>query len=117
MTTMHITKKGEVIELHESYNGIYIGDYDVHLTFEKDLAVIAKVGRFGYIYSTKHRELANELEKYLNLTDEILGECPAVQALRRIKKIEKLGYKVIKSNLDKIDLNDYVEPAYFVITK
>ncbi len=95
-------KKGEMIILHPSHNGIYIGDYNTHLIFQKNLS-------FSYsnvsFCQAKHGELERVLTLLSKHTDTqcIYCECPACDYNRRVKQIEKLGYHVLKSNIDKVD--------------
>ncbi len=95
-------KSGSMILLHPNHNGIYAGDYNTHLIFQKNLS-------FSYANIGFHQAKHGELEKVLTLlsthsdTDCIYCECPACDYNRRIKQVEKLGYRVIKTNIDKVE--------------
>lgn len=95
-------KSGEMIILHPSQNGIYIGDYNTHLIFQKNLSFsYANIG----FKQAKHGELERVLAllvKHTN-TEGIYCECPAYDYNRRVKQIEKLGYRVLKTNIDKVE--------------
>ena len=94
--------RGEMITLHPSWGGIYVGDYTARLIFQKNLSY--SYGRFGYMHA-KH----GDLPKILDRLDEnktngyILCECNASSYKRRKKQVEKLGYTVYKSNIDHCD--------------
>ncbi len=93
-------EKGDMIVLHPSHNGIYIGDYTAHLHFEKTLAYTVKNTFFT---KAKYGELAEVLKRCDADKNEngILCECPACDFERRKKQVEKLGYKISISNYDR----------------
>ena len=95
-------REGKMILLHPSHNGIYIGDYNTHLIFQKNLSFsFANIG----FQSAKYRDLEKvltTLSKFSD-TDSVYCECPACDYARRVKQIEKLGYRVIKTNIDKVE--------------
>lgn len=92
--------KGEMIILHPDSCGIYIGDYSAALHFERTLSFT--YGNVGF-HNAKH----SELKRILSLLSEhktngyILCECCACDYERRKKQVEKIGYKVYKSNIQK----------------
>ena len=96
--------QGEMILLHPSWCGIYVGDYNSHIIFQKDLSYT--FNRYGFM-NAKHRDLADVLAKL----DEhktngfILCECDASSFNRRKKQIEKHGYTVHKSNIAACESN------------
>lgn len=89
---------GEMIVLHPSWCGIYVGDYSSHLIFQKNLSFT--YGHFGFS-NAKHGELSQVMERLAaNKTNGfILCECDAGSYARRKKQVEKLGYTVYKSNI------------------
>lgn len=94
-------KKGDMIILHPSHNGIYIGDYNAQLSFQKNIS-------FSYANirgQAKHGELESVLTLLSKHSDTkcIYCECPACDYKRRVKQVEKLGYRVLKTNIDKVD--------------
>lgn len=94
--------RGEMITLHPSWGGIYVGDYTARLIFQKNLSY--SYGKFGYM-PANHGDLAKVLDRLdENKTNGyILCECNASSYKRRKKQVEKLGYKVYKSNIDHCD--------------
>lgn len=104
-------KKGDMIVLHPSHNGIYIGDYNTHLIFQKNLS-------FSYANIGFSQAKHGELERVLTLlskhsdTECIYCECPACDYNRRVKQVEKLGYRVLKTNIDKVE---GISPCHFLI--
>lgn len=90
---------GKMIVLHPSWNGIYMGDYNAHLIFEKELSY--SFGHYCFI-KAKHRQLETVLA---TLTEHktngyILCECDANRFPLRKRQVEKLGYTVYKSNIE-----------------
>lgn len=94
--------RGEMITLHPSWGGIYVGDYTARLIFQKNLSYT--YAKYGFM-NAKH----GDLQKILAKLDEnktngyILCECDASSYKRRKKQVEKLGYTVYKSNIDQCD--------------
>lgn len=94
--------RGEMIVLNPSWCGIYVGDFNSHIIFQRNLSY--RYGRYGYM-SAKHRDLPQVLAKL----DEhktngfILCECCACDYERRKKQVEKAGYIVHKSNISACD--------------
>lgn len=103
---------GEMIVLHPSWCGIFSGDYDAHIIFQKNISY--SCGRFGFI-PAKHGDLEKVLEncRKNSATEEILCECCADSFSRRCKQVERLGYKVIKSNISACDRS--WATCYFII--
>lgn len=103
---------GEMIVIHPSWCGIYSADYNAHIIFQKNISYSA--GHFGFM-QTKHGELEKVLEncrKY-STTEEILCECCADSFKRRCKAVEKLGFKVLRSNISACEHG--WSTCYFVI--
>lgn len=103
---------GEMIVLHPSLCGIYTGDYGAHIIFQKNISY--SCGHFGFM-SAKHSDLEKVLENCCknSATEEILCECCAGSFSRRCKQVEKLGYKVVKSNISACE-NDW-STCYFIV--
>lgn len=102
---------GELKPLHKSWNGIFIGDYDSYIHFQKD--IIARYCHF--MRTAKHRDTANVLQecfKYSN-NGKVLCECDKYSYPRRKKAVERLGYRVIIDNYERCSEN--WNPCYFVI--
>lgn len=90
--------RGEMIVLHPSWCGIYVGDYNSHIIFQKNLSYT--FSKYGFM-NAKHRDLVQVLAK-LNehkTNGFILCECCACDFNRRKKQVEKAGYTVYKSNI------------------
>ena len=94
--------RGELIAVHPSWAGIYVGDYKSHVIFQKNLSYT--YSRYGYM-NAKHGDLAKVLAKLdENKTNGfILCECMACSYSRRKKQVEKLGYTVHRSNIDQCE--------------
>lgn len=91
-------ERGEMILVHPSWCGIYVGDFKSHIIFQKDLSYT--YGKYCFM-NAKHRDLPAVLEK-LDATKTngfILCECCACDYARRKKQVEKLGYTVHRSNI------------------
>lgn len=103
---------GKMIVLHPSWCGIYTGDYGAHIIFQKNISY--SCGHFGFM-SAKHSDLEKVLENCCknSATEEILCECCADSFSRRCKQVEKLGYKVVKSNISACE-NDW-STCYFIV--
>ena len=84
---------GEWMVLHPSWCGIYVGDYDSHVIFQRNISYTS--GKYGYA-PAKHSELPEVLSR---CASTILCECRAANYERRRKQVEKLGYRVLKSNI------------------
>ena len=86
--------RGEMILVHRSWGGIYVGDYDAKIIFQKNLSYT--YGRYCYM-TAKHGELSKVLAKLdENKTNGyILCECDAGSYNRRKKQVEKLGLSLI----------------------
>ena len=91
-------ERGEMITVHPSWCGIYVGDYSAHIIFQKNLSYT--YSRYGFM-NAKHRDLPAVLEKLdaAKTNGYILCECCACDYARRKKQVEKLGYTVHRSNI------------------
>lgn len=96
--TIRYNDRGEMITVHPSWCGIYVGDYNSHVIFQKNLSYHYK--NFGFM-SAKYSDLDRVLSSLAaNKTNGyILCECSAGQYSRRKKQVEKLGYTVYKTNI------------------
>ena len=96
--TIRYNERGEMITVHPSWCGIYVGDYAAHIIFQKNLSY--RCGKYGYM-NAKHRDLPAVLEKLdaAKTNGFILCECCACDYERRKKQVEKLGYTVHRSNI------------------
>lgn len=94
--------RGELITLHPSWGGIYVGDYKSHIHFQKNLSYT--YGGYGFM-NAKHGDLEKVLQKLdaAKTNGFILCECMAYGYERRKKQVEKLGYKVYKTNIAQCD--------------
>ena len=101
---------GEMIVIHPSWCGIYCADYSAHIIFQKNISYT--VGRYGFA-PAKHRDLAAVLDRCAQSAAEILCECCADSFQRRCKAVEKLGFKVLRSNISACE-HDW-STCYFVI--
>lgn len=93
---------GEMILLHPSWCGIYTGDYNSHIIFQRNLSYT--YSRYGFM-NAKYRDLPqvlSKLEEHKN-NGFILCECCACDFERRKKQLEKAGYTVYKSNISACD--------------
>ncbi len=96
--TIRYNDRGEMILVHPSYCGIYVGDYSAHVIFQKDISYT--FGKYGFM-NAKYRDLPAVLEKLeaAKTNGYILCECCACDFSRRKKQVEKLGYTVYRSNI------------------
>lgn len=94
--SIHHNKAGKMILLHPSKGGIYACDYDAHINFRRVIDYYD-----GKRIMDGHYKNLPEILEYLNniAKDFILCGCPAGDYLRRKNQIEKLGYKIYKSNI------------------
>lgn len=94
--------RGEMIALHPSWCGIYVGDYNSHIVFQRNLSYTCN--KYGFS-NAKHRDLPQILEKLSSHKTNgfILCECLACNFSRYKKQVEKLGYTVHKSNISSCD--------------
>lgn len=106
--TIRRNSDGEWMVLHPSWCGIYVGDYENHVIFQKNIS--CRAGKYGYA-PAKHSELPEVLSR---CSSTILCECWADQYDRRKKQIEKLGYRVLKSNISACDTSSR---CFFVIER
>lgn len=97
----------DMIILHPARCGIYIGDFAATIHFERSLTF--SYGNIGF-----HKAKYSELEKILSVLSArktngyILCECYACDFQRRKKQVEKLGYEIHKSNIEKCDTDTSV---------
>lgn len=91
-------RSGEMIVLHPDWCGIYVGDYESHISFRNNLSY--HYGNCGYMSAQygKLKEVLNILGDHRN-GNYILGECYAGEFEQRKRQIEKAGYSVYKSNI------------------
>ena len=107
--TIRRNSAGEWMVLHPSWCGIYVGDYDSHIIFQKNIS--CRSGKYGYA-PAKYSELPMVLGR---CASTILCECWSDQYDRRRKQLEKLGYRVLKSNISACESS--ISKCYFVIEK
>lgn len=108
----HITKAGEIIELHESWNGIYVGDYNCHVIFQKNISF--NDGNHIYM-SRKYSDLEDVMRRCTmsSKDGQILCEVNRGQYERRIKALQKLGYVVVKTTYKHDDEDHFM--CHFVV--
>lgn len=96
--TIRYNDRDEMIVVHPSWCGIYVGDYKSHVIFQKNISY--HYNNFGFM-PAKYNDLDRVLSALAaNKTNGfILCECSAGQYDRRRKQVEKLGYTVYKSNI------------------
>lgn len=107
--TIRRNSDGEWMVLNPSWCGIYVGDYDSHVIFQRNISYTS--GKYGYA-PAKHSELPMVLSR---CSSTILCECWADQYNRRKKQIEKLGYRVLKSNISSCESS--ISRCFFVIER
>lgn len=92
-------ERGEMILVHPSWCGIYVGDYSAHVIFQKNISYT--FSKYGFMHA-KYRDLPAVLEKLdaAKTNGFILCECCACDFARRKKQVEKLGYTVHHSNIE-----------------
>ena len=98
--TVRYNNYGEMIALHPDRCGIYVGDYNAHVIFQRDISYTCE--GFGF-ESAKYREMPEVMEALNNSKTNgyILCECPAGDYERRVKQLKKLGYCVYRSTIEK----------------
>ena len=102
----------EMIVIHPSWCGIYCGDYSAHIIFQKNISYT--FNHYGFM-PAKHSDLATVLDNCKKCGSvEILCECCADSFKRRCKAVEKLGFKVLRSNISACEYD--WSTCYFVIT-
>lgn len=118
--TIRFTRDAErrMIAVHPSWGGIYVGDYPSAVNFQKDILYRYSVaGRKSASCYAKHRDTASVMERCMaaSPTGEVLCECSAGMYNRRRKKVESLGYRVIRDNYAQCDRE--ISPCVFVVTR
>ena len=80
--TIRYNDRGEMITVHPSWCGIYVGDYSAHIIFQKNISYT--FSRYGFM-NAKYRDLSAVLEKLdaAKTTGFILCECCACDFPRR----------------------------------
>ena len=102
-------------ELHESLNGIYVGEYKLHLELNKGIDVFEETGSCMSVKTYKLKDLENILNYGFNKFDKILISFCYGDYKRRINKINKLGLNIVQqSKIKNLELHDDV---YVVVTK
>lgn len=118
--TIRFTRDVErrMIALHPSWGGIYVGDYPSYVHFQKDILYRFPIdGRKSASCYAKHRDTASVMERCMKAspTGEVLCECSAGMYNRRRKKVESLGYKVIRDNYAQCERE--ISSCVFVVTR
>ena len=102
-------------ELHETWNGISVGDYKLHLELNKGLDVFEEIGSCMSVKTYKLKDLENILNYGSSKFDKILVSFCFGDYKRRINKINKLGLNIVQqSKIENLELHDSV---YVVVTK
>ena len=102
-------------ELHESLNGIYVGEYKLHLELNKGLDVFEEIGNSMSVKTYKLKDLENILNYGFSKYDQILISFCFGDYKRRINKINKLGLNIVQqSKVENLELHDNV---YVVVTR
>lgn len=111
--TIRYNDRGEMIAVHPSYCGIYIGDYSAHIIFQKSLSYT--YSKYGFMQA-KHRDLPAVMEKLdaAKTNGYILCECCACDFARRKKQVEKLGYTVHRSNISACESD--ISSCFFLVS-
>ena len=102
-------------ELHENWNGINVGEYKLHIEFNKELDVIEEIGNCMSVRSYKHKDLEKILNYGFSKFDKILVSFAFGQYKRRINKLNKLGLNIIQQS--KIENLEPHNSVYVVVTK
>ena len=102
-------------ELHETWNGISVGDYKLHLELNKGLDVFEEIGNSISVKTYKLKDLESILDYGFSKYDQILISFCFGDYKRRINKINKLGLNIVQqSKVENLELHDSV---YVVVTK
>ena len=102
-------------ELHESLNGIYVGDYKLHLELNIGLDVFEEIDNSMSVKTYKLKDLENILDYGFNKFDKILVSFCFGDYKRRINKLNKLGLNIVQqSKVENLELHDNV---YVVVTR
>lgn len=118
--TIRFTRDAErrMIALHPSWGGIYVGDYPSYVHFQVNILYRFPInGHKSASCCAKHRDTASVMERCMDAspTGEVLCECSAGMYKRRRKKVESLGYRVIRDNYAQCDRE--ISPCVFVVTR
>ena len=117
LSLLRLYKKGVVImkELHESLNGIYVGDYKLHLELNKGIDVFEEIGNSMSVKTYKLKDLESILNYGFSKFDKILISFCFGDYKRRINKINKLELNIVQqSKIENLELHDNV---YVVVTR
>ena len=102
-------------ELHESFNGIYVGEYKLHLELNKGLDVFEEIENSMSVKTYKLKDLESILDYGFSKFDQILISFCFGDYKRRINKINKLGLNIVRqSKIENLELHDNV---YVVVTR
>ena len=102
-------------ELHETWNGISVGDYKLHLELNKGIDVFEEIGNSMSVKTYKLKDLESILDYGFNKFDKILVSFCFGDYKRRINKINKLGLNIVQqSKIENLELHDNV---YVVVTR
>ena len=102
-------------ELHESLNGIYVGEYKLHLELNKGIDVFEEIGNSMSVKTYKLKDLENILDYGFSKFDKILVSFCFGDYKRRINKLNKLGLNIVQqSKVENLELHDNV---YVVVTR
>ena len=102
-------------ELHETWNGISVSDYKLHLELNKGIDVFEEIGNSMSVKTYKIKDLESILNYGFSKFDKILISFAFGDYKRRINKLNKLGLNIVQqSKIENLELHDSV---YVVITK
>ena len=102
-------------ELHETWNGISVGDYKLHLELNKGLDVFEEIENSMSVKTYKLKDLENILNYGFSKFDKILVSFCFGDYKRRINKLNKLGLNIVQqSKIENLELHDNV---YVVVTR
>ena len=102
-------------ELHESLNGIYVGEYKLHLELNKGIDAFEEIGSCMSVKTYKLKDLESILDYGFSKFDKILVSFCFGDYKRRINKLNKLGLNIVQqSKIENLELHDNV---YVVVTR
>ena len=102
-------------ELHETWNGISVGDYKLHLELNKGIDVFEEIGNSMSVKTYKLKDLESILDYGFSKFDKILVSFCFGDYKRRINKLNKLGLNIVQqSKIENLELHDNV---YVVVTR
>ena len=97
-------------ELHETWNGISVGDYKLHLELNKGIDVFEEIGSCMSVKTYKLKDLENILDYGFSKFDKILISFCFGDYKRRINKINKLGLNIVQQRkMENLELHDKVK--------